>query len=149
MKYSISFIPPQVLDIVEDDARRLLADAVEASGGRESLETIFHRVITEECQLWIIFGEEDRPITALVTRIENYSLKRMLNFLFIGGAEMGDWLEDLLYATERFAREHGCEGFELVGRPGWKKVLKKLGWTTTFMVCERTFEVQEDVRNVA
>ena len=149
MTQNISLIPPLVFDVVEDDFARLIKPALDMSHGREDLANVTDRIRTGAYQLWLVFDEDNKAISALVTRLEEYPIKRMLNFMFIGGAEMSEWHEDLLSVLEIFAREQGCSGFELTGRPGWKKFLQKQGWDTPYVVCERMFALEEEQRDVA
>ena len=149
MMQNISLIPSSVFDVVEQDFAQLISPALEMSHGREDLVNVVERVRSDMYQCWLVFDENNKPISALVTRLEEYPTKRMLNFMFIGGAEMSDWHEDLLDVLESFAKDNSCSGFELTGRPGWKKFLQKQGWTAPYVVCERMFALEEEQRDVA
>jgi len=141
---NVSLIPPEAFVIVAKDAERLLAPAVALSSGREDLSTVWTRLITEQYQLWMFFDEENEPEGALVTRVEEYPLKKLLNLLFIGGENLEGWHRELLSTLEDYAKDHDCAGMETVGRMGWKRFLKDFGWETTHIVCEKTFDVIEE-----
>jgi hypothetical protein len=142
MPKKVSYVPPEVLDVVGDDAMALLEPAIDMSEGRWSVDEVAKRILTSEYQLWMVFDEDSLPIAALVTKIENYPHKSMLNLLFTGGEDLEDWHDEMLTELEKFSKDHGCHGMELVGRFGWKKFLASHGWETNYVVCERTF-VQE------
>ena len=83
------------------------------------------------------------PKGALVTRIEQYPLKKMINYLYIGGDDLKEWHQDMLAIVEKFAREKDCQGMELVGRKGWDRFLKECGWKAKHIICERFFDEEE------
>ncbi len=140
----VSMIPPEAFVIVAKDAEQMLAPAVALSNGRENMESVWTRLLSEDYQLWMFFDEKNSPEGALVTRVEQYPLKKMLNLLFIGGANLEGWHEELLSTLEDYAKKTGCAGMETVGRMGWKRFLKDFGWEATHVVCEKTFDVVEE-----
>jgi hypothetical protein len=149
MTHSVSIIPPSVLNVVQEDAMRLLKPATDRSDGRHDVSTVWADV--EDCRftLWMAFDPKNKPVGALVTTFEAYPLRNMLNILFCGGSELEDWHEDMLDVLEEYAKEHNCDGIELVGRPGWKKFLQHHGWEATHLVVERMFEIEEEQKEVA
>ena len=149
MTYTVSIIPQAVLNVVYNDAAGLLEPAVAQSDGRHNVNTVMDRVSLGDYQLWMAFSEENKPIGALITLIEPYPLKTMLNLLFCGGKELEEWHEDMLVVLEKFAKDNGCDGMELVGRPGWKRFLEKHGWGSSHLVVERTFDIEEVKKEAA
>lgn len=146
---NISIIPPAVLDIVVKDAERMLMPALERSNGRFDFKSVLAMIETGHNQLWFAFDTENNPVGALVTVIEQYPLRKMLNLLFCGGTDLEDWHEEMLDILEAYGRKHGCDGMELVGRYGWKPFLEKFGWEASYLVCQRTFEIEEEQKEVA
>jgi|TARA_R110000796_G_scaffold101324_1_gene210036 hypothetical protein len=149
---TVSFIPKDVFSVVARDVEEFLAPAIELSHGRDDMTSIWKYLILGQSQLWMAFDDEDnKPKGALVTRIEDYPLKKMINYLYIGGDDLKEWHKDMLAIVEKFAREQGCEGMELVGRKGWDRFLKDCGWEAKHIICERFFdeETQQEKLNVA
>ena len=67
---------------------------------------------------------------AAVFRVEVYPHTRRLAFWLIGG-EVGDGrakLDAVVEAAEFLAKEHECDGIELIGQKGWERVLKPYGY---------------------
>ena len=141
---TVSLIPIEVCDIVAPAVERHLAKSLEMTQGREDITSVWQRVISGEYHLWMFFDENNAAEGALITRFEIYPLKRILNLMFIGGENIEAWHEELLETLERFAKENGCDGLEIVGRYGWKKFLKKFGWEASFIICERMFEIADE-----
>ena len=143
----VSYIPPEAFDIVAPDVERHLAKSIKMAHGRENMESIWQLLLTGERQLWMFFDDDNSPEGALVTRIENYPLKKMLNLMFIGGTNIEAWHEELLNTLESYAKEYGCSGLETTGRVGWKKFLSKYGWNASYLVCEKNFKAIEEEEN--
>ena len=148
----VSIIPSAVLDVVEDDFKVLIQSAIDRSGGRQTFKSVRDSVAEGRYQLWMAFDEMNTPIGALVTQIEFYPGRKMLNYLFIGGRELVDWHIEMLDSLKRFAKENRCDGMELVGRKGWEKYMKKFGWGASHIVIEHMFEdaeEEEEAQNAA
>lgn len=151
---TVSFIPKDVFSVVARDVENFLNPAIELTHGRDDMSSVWKSLMTEQSQLWMAFDDENNdPKGALVTRVENYPLKRMMNYLYIGGDDLKEWHKDMLAIVEKFAREEGCQGMELVGRRGWDRFLRECGWDAKHIICERFFdeevEVEEEKLDVA
>ena len=141
---TVSFIPKEVLSVVARDVERFLEPAINLSGGRDSMSSVWKSLLADQSQLWMAFEDEDnKPKGALVTRIGQYPLKKMINYLYIGGDDLKEWHQDMLAIVEKFAREKDCQGMELVGRKGWDRFLKECGWEAKHIICERFFDEEE------
>lgn len=147
---NVSYIPPEAFEFVAKDVERHLAKSVEMTHGRESMDTIWSALTRKERQLWMFFDDDNKPEGALITRIEYYPLKTMLNLMFVGGTNIEAWHEELLETLEEFAHANGCSGLETVGRVGWKRFLQKFGWDAAYLVCEKNFDaVSEEKQDAA
>ena len=69
MNYTTSIIPLTVIDVVEDDARRLLKPAIDTSDGRFSEDTVMTAIKSGFYQLWMVFDEDNRPAAAFVMEL--------------------------------------------------------------------------------
>jgi hypothetical protein len=148
--YKISIISQAVLDVVEEDARRMLEPAVARSEGRHSMDSVLASVAIGHSVLWFAFGENGKPAGAVVTQVEHYPMKRMLNLIFCGGDDLEGWHQDMLDVLDGYASDNHCSGLELVGRYGWKRFLEKAGWKSDYVVCQRMFDTQaEEERDAA
>ena len=70
--------------------------------------------------------------SAMITEIVDYPNKSVCRIWLAGGD-----LEELVEAEKKicdWARRHGCDGIEIIGRHGWKKVLKDYLPTSTVLV---------------
>ena len=60
---------------------------------------------------------------AIVTQIEQYPRKRVLEVMFLGGSDLRDWLDDAMDVLIAHAQQTGCDHLATLGRPGWARVL--------------------------
>lgn len=68
--------------------------------------------------IWIC--EVDGEIqAAMVTEIKQHPRKRVVEVSFGGGHNMPAWINPLVDAIDRHARETGCDSIVCIGRPGW------------------------------
>jgi len=118
-----------------------LVSPVEQSGGRFTLEDVFHSIAIGDYHLWVAIDEEIAEVVAVcVTGFTLYPRQRMLTCHFLGGSRMDEWLEEMDTILEKWGRQHGAKGIELTGRKGWGRALEPLGWKTTFFITEKSYE---------
>lgn len=105
-----------------------IAAALEYSGGTHTIEHIRESVLRGDLQLWP--GDK----SAVVTEIEQYPLKRILNF-FLAGGDIAE-LERMGPGIEQWAKEKwGCSSAKLTGRQGWQRTfLRGSGYRPQWVV---------------
>ena len=119
----------------------MLEKATERSGGRYTLDDVYRKIVNEVVQLWVAMEDESHEISAaFVTEITSYGQKKMLTIHFAGGSKMLEWLEEMDSLFHTWAVDHDCAGVELTGRKGWIKALEDLGWRSSFVVVEKSYE---------
>lgn len=63
-----------------------------------------------------------------------------LNVWTLGGTDLDDWVGDLNDFLTGWAKIRGLEGVMCGGRPGWRKVLKRLGWQEQAVIMTRAVQ---------
>ena len=104
------------------EAEPFLLPLIEDSNGRHTVEAIHEACERSYMQLWLVFDGDDNVRGAAITETARYhgGLKALR---FIGMAGEMDAVAFLPQVEEK-AREQGCDVVEVIGRKGWKKVLK-------------------------
>ena len=137
----ISIVPPEMLEGRWKEISIHLVSPVQQSGGRFTLEDVFHSIAIGDYHLWVAIDEEIAEVVAVcVTGFTLYPRQRMLTCHFLGGSRMDEWLEEMDTILEKWGRQHGAKGIELTGRKGWGRALEPLGWKTTFFITEKSYE---------
>jgi len=149
MTYTVARIPNEVLDMVDEDARRLLVPALERSEARFKIDDVMAGLFGGQFTLWFAFDDKNTPVGAVVTSIEQYPQRKMVNLLYCGGDDLEGWHEEMLDTLEKHMWENDCRGLEVVGRYGWQRFLKKHGWEARYVVCEKIFDEKEEAQDVA
>lgn len=100
--------------------RPFLEPALKYSNGSHDFVHIVQGVIKGDLILW------PTENSAIVTEFHTFPNKRMLH-IFIAGGDLSE-IKHLHDDVVKFAKEMGCAGLSLTGRPGWVKALSDLGF---------------------
>ena len=111
--------------------RKWIEDALEYSGGTHTFDDIVAGVLTGRMQLWA--GEKGCGITEVVF----FPRKKSLHAFLLGGdlQQILDFEESMA----EFGRANGCSTMTGAGRPGWDRVMSRIGhgWERAHVVIER------------
>jgi len=136
---NITIVPRHYVEECWDRVVPLIEKSFEYGGDRYTIEHVKQGIYSNMFQLWVIFEGEDDIKAALITRVITYPLKKILTGTFIGGEEVVTNAKMILDALEAWGRQVGCNGMEMGGRMGWKKVLEKQGFSNPIVAMERSF----------
>lgn len=100
--------------------RPFLEPALKYGNGTHDFVHIVQGVIKGDLILW------PTENSAIVTEFHTFPNKRMLH-IFIAGGDLSE-IKHLHDDVVKFAKEMGCAGLSLTGRPGWVKALSDLGF---------------------
>jgi hypothetical protein len=100
--------------------RYWIEEALAYSGGTHDFEHIVEALLNGHMQLW------PNENACAVTEIVVYPKKKVLH-VFLAGGKMSEIL-DMHPSAAEWGRMQGCTAMSIAGRPGWERVLKKLGY---------------------
>jgi hypothetical protein len=113
----------------------------EASDGRMTLESILKGLIEADNQCWVVL-RDNNPVGFCLTEIIIYpSGRKSLNTCGASGEDPATWI-DQIEAVEAYGREIGADRVEIVGRPGWERLLRHRGYRRWHSVLELTIGEQ-------
>ncbi len=139
MSWTCGIVPrdhvPALWPVVENHLER----AIERAGGRISGQTVMKSILDGTHLLWII-SDGDKISAAMVTRIAEYPLKKMLVVESLGGSELKHWLPVAFNALKGYAKDMSLSGIEMYGRSGWTRALAPYGWRQSMVLCEVSIE---------
>lgn len=125
--YAASCVPTDMTDEAWPACRHLIAEALEYTQGFTP-EDVRVRILNGLSQLWVV--EKDMQIVACaVTEVANYPRAKSLLVWLLCGVNFEQWKE-CVAQLEMFARAHGCSTIEAVGRRGFEKMVRDLGFTS-------------------
>lgn len=100
-------------------------------------------------QLWVVYAEEE-PLSAVLAviteaKINTDTQKRHIEITAIGGERIREALP-LLETIERAAVEDGANRSVLIGRLGWKPLLRERGYSIKAVLMEKRLDkgLEED-----
>jgi len=127
------------------DVRDLLEPAVVRSGGRWTMEHLYHTIVIQNQWLWVAFDPETKEVVgALTTQIIEYPASKMMAFQFLGGTDFDGWFKPMLETLEACAKDMGCDGTEGTARMGFKPWLLGSGYNMTYAVYDKVFGGSDD-----
>ena len=105
---------------MKPDWRKLIKPALKPANGKYVMRDIYERIANRTA---IVYQTEK---SAAVLWRDSYPQYDVMVIAFAGG-ELEDMLEHM-EPMKNQARMWGCQAIEVVGRPGWKKVLREYGF---------------------
>ena len=86
--------------------------------------------------------EQQKIYGHVITEVKEYPRCKMLVIQYCAGEENHmQYCEDKMYELlDKFAKDTGCVGIELIGRPGWGKHVKKRGYEVQSVMYQKFFK---------
>lgn len=128
MTWVVSAVPPSEIKTIWPVVAPLLQPAIEYSGGRIDMRSVFEWLTDGRYLLWVAYQDVARIKAAFVTRVATYPRRKILAVDLAGGSNLNGWLEEVDKTFRAFSRQSGLSGVELYGRPGWARALRQFGW---------------------
>lgn len=123
-------------------AEPFLWRAILLTGGDETLTSVRNDLRNGDRQLWMAFDAPDmtRALMAVTTRLVTFgSGRKKCEIAHLGGDEMPRWL-GVITIIEAWAREQGCCGMRLFGRPGWIRMLSQFDYADSAVLLEKPLD---------
>jgi len=127
--YIISAVPPSLLSVMWKQCAPLLLKVVDVSHGEITLQSTKER-LEQGRSLLLIVVKEDVVVSATVIEVREFdSGKKALYLPLMGGYEMDEWGDQMLFVAKAIGRDFGCTELRgLAARNGWIRKLKSRGW---------------------
>tara|TARA_R100000005_G_C4991529_1_gene198872 strand:+ start:254 stop:667 length:414 start_codon:yes stop_codon:yes gene_type:complete len=115
------------VDVAEHWTRAsvMLADAINLSNGRHTLETTYNNLKKGVMRLYAVYFKEKLK-SYFVTQITIYPAKSVYGIIFCGGKEVIRHIKKIETFFKNEAVLNGCRGLEIIGRNGWEKVIDNM-----------------------
>jgi len=118
-------VEPIGVELFWDKIEPLVKKAVSYSGGRHTVATTKYLCKIGEMKLWIVFKSVKDIEAIIITQKAIYPAKTILTIVLCGGRNMSKWSGEAIKTIMEYAKENGCTGVEVMGRPGWRKIFNK------------------------
>ncbi len=126
---------PFTLDFWWPQVKGLIEEAVSRSKGEVSADDVLRLLMEEKFQLWLVASVEPWHLyAAAITEVVDYPRFAAIRVVALAGEDMERWKELLDARLQVFARLHGAKYLEAVGRKGFERKLKDLGYEAAYVV---------------
>ena len=135
--HKISIVLKEQVPDIWEKVLPFLDEAVKTSDGRMSTANTFDRIMSQQIFLWVAYDETTLQLHgAATTHVTLYDSVKFLTVELLGGNEFFEWRDQMQQALVKLAIAEGARGIELIGREGWVRALKDLGWKPKFTTCQ-------------
>ena len=128
----ITAVPIEGVDIVWEDAKKVLHKSVETSAGKFEVEDLRQELKAGLLVLWLVMDGSE-VLAALTSRVIEYPGRRAMALDWVGGKRMSKRLPLGLNTLQRYATDCGCKHIEGYGRKAWGRILQKYGWQPEYI----------------
>jgi len=128
--YDFTGVPHYQVEFVWEQVTHFIQAALDRTEGELDLSDIHHDLINRNMQLWVL-TDNGEIIGALVTQIMEYPKMTACRIVAMGGEVSGEFdpVDEIL---SEWAKELECERMEIVGRKGWTRAIKHLGYNEAY-----------------
>ena len=137
----VSAITPSMIPLVWVTVSPMIEKAIEHSNGELCINEILERLIKKEMILLTVSVESEIIAALTIEKREFPSGKSILNVTTAGGSDLNIWLGKINEVIDELAIEHGCSEIYIIGRAGWIKALKDIGYGKIHTVVSKKLEV--------
>ena len=133
----IQFPPPELAIQHWDELYHFLGKAVDQSNGELDEVSVKNQV--EDGDLLAAAVYDDQKLVAVVAfeLLMFTTGKRVMNIQLAGGDSLDDWFERMDEVAQALAKARECSEVYIVGRAGWQRKLKQLGYQTVHTVLRK------------
>ena len=128
----ITAVPIEGVDIVWEDAKRVLHKSVNTSAGKFEVEDLKQELKQGQLVLWLVMDGSE-VLAALTSRVIEYPGRRAMALDWVGGKHMRKWLPLVLNTLQKYATDCECKHIEGYGRKAWGRILQKYGWQPEYI----------------
>lgn len=133
----IQFPTPDVAINHWDELSPLLQLGIDYSNGELNDEVVKSKVEKGEIIVAAVYDNENL-IAALVYEMIYFDTgKKAVNIQLAGGERLDEWFHQASEIAEYIAKERGADDVYIIGRPGWQRKLKQLGYETVHTVLHK------------
>lgn len=120
-----------------DEIEPFVSAAVDESNGELTAESVKARVEIGEIAIATVFSDDTLVAAISFDIVEFDSGLRVINIQCAGGTMMHQWFEQVEAIANNLAKHHNCTKIYIIGRQGWARQMKGLGYSTIHTVISK------------
>ena len=119
---------PDDLILHWDEIEPFVSAAVDESNGELTIESVKSKVEAGEIAIATVFSDDTLVAAISFDIVEFDSGLRAINIQCAGGTMMDQWFEEVEAIANCLAKSHNCSKIYIIGRQGWARQMKGLGY---------------------
>ena len=136
--YEVSGVPYYELYNILPKIDKYLDKVIPYTGGRYAREDILEGIENRILDLWVPINVEKNTVDGVVvTQFTVYPRKKVFTILLCCGDCLNEWYDPLIEMLYQVASLNKCDLAEVLGRKGWVRKLKDIGFKQTMWIVER------------
>ena len=136
--YEVSGVPYYELGNILPKIDRYLDKVIPYTGGRYAREDILEGIENRILDLWVPINVDKNTVDGVVvTQFTVYPRKKVFTILLCCGDNLNKWYDPLFKLLYQVAALNKCDLAEVLGRKGWVRKLKDIGFKQTMWIVER------------
>lgn len=140
MNYKIAALPQTLVEPMWPMVEPFIARVIGLVEEETTSACIKEKAIAGDVLIIVICKGAD-IIAAMTADIRVYDTGlKALHMPQLGGDEFFEWRDQLNDVVTAVAKDFGCDQLRIIGRRGWVKALKDLGWEEQYVVLKKDLE---------
>ena len=136
--YEVSGVPYYDLYKILPKIDKYLDKVIPYTGGRYAREDILEGIENRILDLWVPINVEKNTVDGVVvTQFTVYPRKKVFTILLCCGDYLSEWYSPLFELLYQVASLNKCDLAEVLGRKGWVRKLKDIGFKQSMWIVER------------
>jgi len=123
------YVPPQEIPAIWLHIEPYIQSANNFGGGKFATYHWLAKLLNNAADLFVTPDLK----TAVICEPSSFPLRNVYGLILLGGEGEHEYAE-YQKVWEDAAKRRGCNSIEIYGRPGWKAILKELGYETAHHV---------------
>lgn len=120
-----------------DEISPLLSLAIDYSNGELDLESVKSRINSGEVMVAAVFNDGNLIAAVTFEQVVFETGKRVLNIQLAGGTDIDLWFDGVENLANALAERYLCDDIYIIGRKGWVRKMKSLGYTEVHTVLRK------------
>lgn len=126
----------EMFDVIWQVVEHKVDIALKKGGSLISAKDVYKMLKNKDAQLWIVKENETIKV-AYITSIKILPDCYVLEIVALFGNNIKKYLDFIEENIVKFAKEHGCQYIEIVGRKGWERMLRNKGYKTVSLIIRK------------
>lgn len=120
-----------------DEISTLLQKAVEHSNNEISIESVHSRINNGEIMVAVVFENGNLIAVTTFEQVQFETGKRVMNIQLAGGTNVDAWFTQIEQLADSLAKRYNCDDVYIIGRKGWVKKMKSLGYSEVHTILHK------------